>query len=55
MTTIKVKQLDDDDTAARRARFLARSEALRRKTKGRRHTPAELLIRADRDDDHRGS
>ena len=43
----------DDDMAARRAAFLAASDRLRRKTEGRKHTPAEVLIREDRDHGHR--
>ena len=43
----------DDDMAARRARFLEASRRLREKTKGRKHTPAEVLIREDRDHGHR--
>ncbi len=43
----------DDDMAAKRARFLAASRRLREKTRGRRHTPAEALIREDRDRGHR--
>ncbi len=43
----------DDDMAAKRARFLEASRRLREKTKGRKHTPAEVLIRADRDRGHR--
>ena len=44
----------DDDMAAKRASFLAVSDRLRRKTGGRTHTPAEELIREDRDRGHRG-
>ncbi len=43
----------DDDMAAKRARFLEASRRLRKKTKGRKHTPAEVLIREDRDHGHR--
>ncbi len=43
----------DDDMAAKRARFLEASRRLREKTKGRKHTPAEVLIREDRDRGHR--
>ena len=43
----------DDDMAAKRARFLEASRRLREKTKGRKHTPAEVLIREDRDHGHR--
>ncbi len=42
----------DDDMAARRAAFLEASDRLREKTRGRRQTPAELLIREDRDSGH---
>ena len=43
----------DDDMAAKRARFLVASRRLREKTRGRQHTPAEVLIREDRDRGHR--
>ena len=43
----------DDDMAAKRAAFLEASARLRRKTKGRKQTPAEVLIRKDRDHGHR--
>ena len=39
--------------ASKRAAFLAASDRLRRKTEGRKHTPAEVLIREDRDHGHR--
>ena len=42
-----------DDMAARRASFLALSDRLRRATEGRAHTAADLLIREDRDREHR--
>ncbi len=42
-----------DDMVVKRARFLEASRWLREKTKGRRHTPAEVLIREDRDHGHR--
>ena len=42
-----------DDMAAKRARFLVASRRLREKTRGRKHTPAEVLIREDRDRGHR--
>ncbi len=42
-----------DDMALRRAVFLSASDRLRRKTEGRKHTPAEVLIREDRDHGHR--
>ena len=43
----------DDDMAAKRARFLEASRRLREKTRGRKHTPSEMLIREDRDCGHR--
>ena len=43
----------DDDMAARRAAFLERSDRLRERKRGRRLTPAEVLIREDRDHGHR--
>ena len=43
----------EDDMAARRASFLALSDRLRRATEGRAHTPAEVLIREDRERGHR--
>ena len=43
----------DNDMATKRARFLAASRRLREKTRGRKHTPAEVLIREDRDHGHR--
>ena len=43
----------EDDLSAKRASFLARSARLRQATKGRVHTPAEVLIREDRDHGHR--
>ena len=43
----------EDDMAAKRAAFLKASEWLRRSAKGRRQTPAEVLIREDRDHGHR--
>ena len=36
--------------AAKRAAFLEASDRLREKTRGRKQTPAEVLIREDRDD-----
>ena len=42
-----------DDMVAKRARFLEASRRLREKTRGREHTPAEVLIREDRDRGHR--
>ncbi len=43
----------DDDMAAKRAAFLEASDRLREKTRSRRQTPAEVLIREDRDRGHR--
>ena len=48
-----LKDAAEDDMAAKRASFLAMADRLRRKTEGRRHTPAEVLIREDRDHGHR--
>lgn len=41
------------EMAAKRAAFLKASERLRRKTKGRKQTPAEVLVREDRNHGHR--
>ena len=41
-----------DDMPERRASFLAFAARLRRGTEGREHTPAEVLIREDRDRGH---
>ena len=41
------------DMAAKRARFLKASDQLREKTRGRQQTPADVLIREDRDRGHR--
>ena len=43
----------DDDMASKRAAFLAATDRLRWKTEGRKQTPAEVLIREDRDHGHR--
>ena len=43
----------DDNMAAKRAAFLEASDRLRKRTKGRKQTPAEVLIRDDRDRGHR--
>ena len=43
----------EDDMAAKRAAFLKASARLRQKTRGRKQTPAEVLIREDRDHGHR--
>ena len=48
-----LKDAAEDDIAAKRASFLATADRLRRKTEGRRHTPAEVLIREDRVHGHR--
>ena len=42
-----------DDMGAKRAAFLALAARLRRETEGRTQTPAEMLIREDRDRGHR--
>ena len=43
----------DDNMAAKRAAFLEASDRLRERTRGRKQTPAEVLIREDRDRGHR--
>ena len=43
----------EEDLSAKRESFLALSERLRRATEGGAHTPAEVLIREDRDRGHR--
>ena len=43
----------EDDMTARRAAFLEASARLRQRTRGRKQTPAEVLIREDRDRGHR--
>ena len=43
----------EDETAAKRAAFLEATDRLRPLTEGRTHTPAEVLIREDRDHGHR--
>ena len=48
-----LKSATDDDMGAKRAVFLEAMERLRPLTEGREHTPAELLIREDRDSGHR--
>lgn len=45
----------EDDMAAKRASFLELAAELRRMTEGRSQTPAEVLIREDRDRGHRDS
>ena len=42
-----------DDMETRRLEFRIRSAEIRRKTAGRPQTPAEVLIREDRDHGHR--
>ena len=41
-----------NDMAAKRSAFQARAAAFRNELAGRQHTPAELLIRDDRDFGH---
>ena len=43
----------DNDMAVKHARFLEASDRLREMTGDRKHTPAEVLIREDRDGGHR--
>ena len=43
----------DDGMAAKRAAFAEAMKRLRPLTEGRKHTPAEVLIREDRDRGHR--
>ena len=43
----------EDDMAAKRAAFGETMKRLRPLTEGRKHTPAEVLIREDRDHCHR--
>ena len=43
----------DDDMATKRAAFAETMKRLRPLTEGRKHTPAEVLIREDRDHGHR--
>ena len=43
----------DDGMAAKRAAFAETMKRLRPLTEGRKHTPAEVLIREDRDRSHR--
>ena len=45
--------VENDDMEAKRAAFWAMVDPLRRATEGREHTPAEELIREDRDRGHR--
>ena len=48
-----LERFADDDMTTKRTAFLAASDQLRQKTKGRKQTPAEVLIREDRDRGHR--
>ena len=50
--TILEAAVEGDSTAKREA-FLALSARLRRASEGHAHTPAEVLIREDRDQGHR--
>ena len=43
----------EDEMTVKRASFLMLSARLRQATEGRTHTPAEVLIREDRDHGHR--
>ena len=43
----------EEDSSAKREAFLALSARLRRASEERAHTPAEVLIREDRDQGHR--
>ena len=45
----------EDDMAAKRAAFREAMDRLRPLTEGRKHIPAEVLIREDRDRGHRDS
>ena len=45
----------ENDLSGKRTSFLTLSTRLHRTTKGRAHTPAEVLIREDRDHGHRES
>lgn len=49
---VKVTRKADEDMAANRAAFQITAAEFRRELAGRRHTPAELLIRDDRDFGH---
>ncbi len=48
-----LERFADDDMTTKRTAFLAASDLLRQKTKGRKQTPAEVLIREDRNRGHR--
>ncbi len=48
-----LESASDDDVAGKRAAFLVASDRLREKTRGSKQTPAEELIREDRDRGHR--
>ena len=43
----------EDDAAVKRKSFGELSARLRRMTRGRAHTPSEVLVRKDRDGGHR--
>lgn len=45
--------VEDNDVETKRAAFWAMVDPLRRATEGHEHTPAEKLIREDRDRGHR--
>lgn len=47
-----LKYADEDDMEAKRVRFLKASRRMREWTRGRKHTPAKVLIRKDRDRCH---
>ncbi len=47
-----LRHADAEDMATKCAVFLEAMERLRPLTEGRRHTPAEVLIRKDRDYGH---
>lgn len=48
-----LQRVADDDASTRRASFRALATRLRRETEGKTQTPAEALIRIDRDAGHR--
>lgn len=48
-----LNRASDDDMATKRAAFLEASDRLRERTRDRKQTPAEVLIREDRDCGHR--
>ncbi len=49
-----IEYASDDEMVAKRAALLDASDRLREKASGRRQTPAEMLIREDRDRGHSG-